>query len=55
MNLPFKDVDIESNENPKENIETLERRVSVKKTCLTCLTLLIIIIVIIVIVVTVIM
>ena len=50
MNLPFKDVDIESNENPKENIETLERRVDVQKIYLIGVTWLFIIFVIILIV-----
>ncbi len=46
MNLPFKhidvDVDIESNEEPQENIliETLERRVSVKNAYIKCVSVL---------------
>ena len=41
MNLPFQNIDVDI-EKPKENIETLERRVSVKKTLLLLLIIIIV-------------
>ncbi len=49
MNLPFQNIDVDI-EKPKENIETLERRVNVNKTFLTLLLIIIVIIIIVIIV-----